>query len=589
MKILLVAINSKYIHTNLAVRSLRAYADVASRAVQGGDARVEIAEWNANIPAHTMVRGIAEQKPDAVLFSVYIWNRDLCARVAADVREIFPALIIGAGGPEVSYSAQTFLEAEPAFDCVFCGEGERTLTEWIDTLSLNGASALPLIAGVVTRSREGESRITSGGVREPIENLDEIPFPWREEELDEHRIVYYESSRGCPYSCSYCLSSIEKSVRFLSLERVYADLAWFMEKRVPLVKFVDRTFNLDRRRYQAIWEYIAQNWNGSTVFHFEIAGEILDEDSYSIMERIGEGAIQFEIGIQSTNARTLTTCGRSANTETLFKNIRKIPRTIHCHVDLIAGLPYEDLASFECSFNEVWALEADMLQLGFLKILSGTAMESFALQTKGYRWSRHCPYEVMESPWLTRDELYRLKDVEHLVDGWFNSSLTRNTLLFLAQEGASSAFALFVRLAAFVRSFFPDGDLFLPRRPSAVFECLAAFIATLSPIVAASALERLKLDFLLLGKPGSVPAWFIRHYSRDAHDAALTAQGLLDAAEGAHAPSRRTVYARSEWEALNLDGKDGVRSGYLFVYPEAGGSKKVSGSTIMYYTGAIRS
>lgn len=567
VKILLVAINAKYIQTNLAIRMLAAYAEAVMPEVADGRVRLELGEWNANEPAGQIVRGIVERGADVVLFSTYIWNRDIVFRVMGDVRKVLPEVLLGAGGPEVSWTAEKELREHPELDVIVSGEGELALVEMVRRLA--DGEALAGIPGVF--ARDGE-RIIDGGPARVLENLDEIPFVYRDPKIptdETTRIVYYEASRGCPFSCAYCLSAREKSVRYLSLERVLADISWFLERRFLLVKFVDRTFNLDPARYLAIWRHIRDNHNGITTFHFEISAESLSRTAFELLETMPAGAVQFEIGIQSSNAETLKAVGRPANMERLAASIHAIPAAIHRHVDLIAGLPLEDLATFARSFDYAWSMDSDMLQLGFLKVLPGSPMAEIAAADPAYRWSETPPYEVLQSPALPYRDLCVLKDVEHLVDGWYNSGLVRKTLSRLAETREDgSAFALFRELSSFVRGFFPDGDLFLPRRPADVFSCLAAFIAGDRFL-----LEYLKLDFFLRGKPGSIPGWMTRRYSREAHEAALVDRGFYAAGPDGFAPSRRTVFARSDYDEFVFSA-DGKRERILFVYAQKGEKEK---------------
>lgn len=568
MKILLVGINAKYVQTNLAIRLLRAYALEHSGAAKSGSIEVSFAEWNINLPLSNVVRGVYESRADMVLFSTYIWNREFVLKACSEIRQVCPQMIVGVGGPEVSWSAGNIFRECPAVDLVMAGEGEQTFSELVSRFA--GSRDFSDIRGLYVRNG---TDFSWGGERTPISDLGTIPFPYSAALMDfdpANRIVYYESSRGCPFSCAYCLSSIDKSVRYYPLERVLREIGYFMEAGFPLVKFVDRTFNLDPERYLAIWKYIRDHHNGKTLFHFEIAAECLSEDSFAVLETMPEGSIQFEIGIQSVNPETLRQVGRSANPKTLAEKIRRIPSGIHTHVDLIAGLPAEDIASFASSFNYAFSLNAEMLQLGFLKILSGTPMEAIARSMSGYRWSSFPPYEVFSSPDLPYGDLLVLKDVEQIVDTWYNSALLRNTLnQLVAIRPDSSPFSLFREISSFVREYYPDGDLYLPRRPADHFACLAAFIdrkfASRGTPDAKILKEWLKYDYLLQGKPGVYPAWYNRNYSREAHDEALCSQGLTVSGE-----SRRTLYARTEYERFAF-GPGEEMTALFFVYA---GTKK---------------
>jgi radical SAM superfamily enzyme YgiQ (UPF0313 family) len=575
VKILLVAINAKYVQTNLAIRLLKAYAQAHSPAIRDGLATLELGEWNVNQPFGSIVRGIYESAPDAVFFSTYVWNRDAVFRVASDVRQVLPRSLIGLGGPEVSFAPEKAFAECPASDVLLSGEGEATFTELVERLATQSATlsdsyarptdaqasenAFANIPGLYYRA----GTVGFGGERPLLEDLDSIPFPYTPDLLDfdpVHRLVYYESSRGCPFRCAFCLSALDSRVRYYPLDRVLREIAYFMEAGFPLVKFVDRTFNLDPARFLAIWAFIRDHHNGKTLFHFEIAAEYLPDNAFELLETMPAGSVQFEIGIQSSNPETLASVGRVARIEELAKKIRRIPKKIHTHVDLIAGLPKENLSSFASSFDYAFALGADMLQLGFLKILPGTIMEKIALGSDGYRWSAAPPYEVLSSPSLPYGELVTLKEIEVLVDAWYNSGLMRNALAFLCRE-PESPFAVFRSLVAHARAFFPDGDLFLPRRPADAYACMAAYLASRgNPL----ALEWLRYDFLLQGKPGAFPPWFTRRYSKEAHDAALETAGILEG-PGAFRISRREAYARTEYERFSL-GDAGRENAVLFIY-----------------------
>jgi len=597
VKILLAAINAKYVQTNLAVRLLKAYVGSRCESVRNGQVTVEIAEWNINQSTASIIRGIFESHADIVLFSTYIWNREMTFAAAAGVRKVLPSALIGFGGPEVSWSAERTFRECPEADLLFSGEGEVTFAELTDRAGeFEGGEATPTegvpagwfsgIRGLCVRDAGTRTGFVYGGERTPIADLDRIPFPYDFAHMDfdsAHRIVYYESSRGCPFSCAYCLSSIDKSVRYYSLDRVLGELKGFMDAGFPLVKFVDRTFNLDPERFLAIWKFIRDNHNGKTLFHFELAAEYLSDDAFAVLETMPEGAIQLEVGIQSINAETLKIVGRPAHPTVLAEKIRRIPKHIHTHVDLIAGLPAEDFDSFGRSFDFAFALDADMLQLGFLKILSGSPMETIARNDAGYVWSASPLYEVYSSPVLDYAGMLKLKDVEQVTDTWYNSGLMRNTLRFLAGgnlPGASglSAFALFCAIASFIKGHYDDGDLYLPRRPSDSFACMAAFLEAaetgvhpgMEAVVRARAMEWLRYDFLLQGKPGVFPAWYERRYSKDAHDRALDALGFFTRGD-AGVVSRRTVYARTEFDLFRLDGEAGEKA-CLFAYPDKSGT-----------------
>lgn len=570
MKVLLVGINAKYIQTNLAVRLLTSWAHAHSRPVQEGSVSVLFREWNINQPLASALRGIYEEKPDVLLFSVYIWNSRFVFDLAAEARVLLPAALIGFGGPEVSWSPGRAFSASPAADFILSGEGELAFSALLEVLDANGSGererllAVPGIhlrnSGRQNSTHPDSPAFESGPPSQTLENLDSIAFPYREQEngFDPfHQLVYYESSRGCPFNCAYCMSSLEKSVRFRSLDLVFQDLRFFIENKWPLVKFVDRTFNIKPERYLAIWEWIRDHHAGSTMFHFEIAAELLDDRAFAVLSTMPEGAIQFEIGIQSAHPEILKRVNRFSSPEVLADRIRRIPKTIHVHVDLIAGLPGEDVSLFEESFNFAWNLRSDQLQLGFLKILPGAPMEEYAVSHPEYSWSRVPPYEVYSSGSLSYSELLILKDVEHLLDGWYNSGFAPNALFRAASVHPGGPFRLFLDLVRFVRDWFPDGDLYLPRKPIDIFACLASFLKTRC---SGLELEYLKLDYLMMGKPGFYPDWFVRRYSREEHEKAIATCISSSPDE-----PNRLLFARTEYERLDLSGSS-EPEGYFFEY-----------------------
>ncbi|ULQ58802.1 B12-binding domain-containing radical SAM protein [Brucepastera parasyntrophica] len=590
MRILLAGINAKYIQTNLAIRLLKAYADTWSSSVRKKKTEIIFKEWNINQLPEITVKDIYSVCPDIVIFSTYIWNRQFILRVVSDIRKILPSALIGLGGPEVSWAAEKTFSDSPETDFILSGEGEQTFTEFADM----AADAIPQtdkrtvleklgnIPGVYTRISGGteNSAICFGGTRPPIENLDRIPFVYTSERMDfdpAHRIVYYESSRGCPYSCAYCLSARDTGVRYYPFERVLSEISYFMDSGFPLVKFVDRTFNLKPDRFLKIWSYIAENHNGKTVFHFEIAAESLSEEAFAVLEKVPHGAIQFEIGIQSINEKTLKIVGRPAHPAILAEKIRRIPKTIHTHIDLIAGLPAENLESFAASFNYAFSLGADILQLGFLKILSGSPMEDIVRSDSGFLWSETPPYEILATPDLPYSHLILLKETEYILESWYNSGLMRKTISFLVFDNMrNDAFSFFRDMVSFNVRFYPDGDIFLPRKPADSFACMAAYIKDkkehFPDFPAELALEYLKYDFLLQGKPGFFPEWYVRRYSKEAHDRALMEQDLFSGTGSGRRASRRTLYACTEYEQFHFSGGDAPKA-ILFVYTKNGGKK----------------
>lgn len=436
MKILLVAINAKYIHSNLAVYSLRAYAKRFAE-------HIDIAEYTINHRTEQVLQAIYEQAPDVLAFSCYIWNLDFIERLLPDLSKILPEVPIYVGGPEVSYETEAFLKDHPQVTGVLMGEGEQTFYSLCEALLEGTEADMGRIPGLLLREH---------GVRpEQVLDMDTLPFLYENFADFSNRIVYYESSRGCPFACSYCLSSIEKRVRFRSLSLVYRELDFFLEKKVPQVKFVDRTFNCDRKRALAIWQYIKEHDNGVTNFHFEISADLLGEEEIGLLAQLRPGQIQLEIGVQTTNPETLKEIRRKTDLKKLSENVEKIRRmrNIHMHLDLIAGLPFEDLESFRNSFNQVYAMEPDHLQLGFLKVLKGSHMYEKA-EEYGLIYGEKPAYEVLGTKWLSYDDILLLKGIEEMVEVYYNSGQFEKTIKGL-QTCFSDSFSFYQALSEFYR------------------------------------------------------------------------------------------------------------------------------------------
>lgn len=441
MKILLTAINAKYIHSNPAVYSLRAYAgeELASC--------LEIAEYTINHQRETVLADIFRRKPDVVAISCYIWNWSMTAALIPELPKVLPGVEIWLGGPEVSYHAEEVLEKFPEVRGVMVGEGEDTFRELAHACFSH--KELAKIAGIVYRTQEGEDIIRTPG--RPLTNLSEIPFLYRDLEPFANRIIYYESSRGCPYRCSYCLSSIDKEVRLRDMEVVKKELDFFLEHRVKQVKFVDRTFNCNREHAREIWNYLSRHDNGVTNFHFEIAAELISDEELKILAGMRPGLIQMEIGVQTANPETLREIRRISDIGKLRQVVEKIRsfRNIHIHLDLIAGLPFEDYESFCHSFNEVYEMEPQQLQLGFLKVLKGSYLAE-KVSDYGICYTDTPPYEVLSTKWLSYEKILRLKQVEEMVELYYNSGQFVHTLKIL-QTGFEDAFTMYLELADFYR------------------------------------------------------------------------------------------------------------------------------------------
>ncbi len=441
MKILLTAINAKYIHSNLAVYSLRAYA----RAYQD---QVELKEFTINQKKEQILKGIYQSKPDVLCISCYIWNISLVLEVVQEIFKILPETRIWLGGPEVSYHAKELLEQYPQLAGIMKGEGEQTFLELVHHY-VDGDVALRQIAGITYRENEqglGQEMLPIGSnfagyemsekigtivenPWRPVLDLSTVPFVYENIKDFENRIIYYESSRGCPFSCSYCLSSVDRKLRFRSLDLVKKELQFFLDNKVPQVKFVDRTFNCKHEHAMEIWKYLIVHDNGITNFHFEVAADLLTDEEISLINTMRPGMIQLEIGVQSTNDKTIGEIRRKMNFAIVSDRVQKVMagKNVHQHLDLIAGLPFEGYESFRQSFNQVYGLKPQQLQLGFLKVLRGSYMHEMA-QEYGCVYQDKEPYEVLFTKWLSYDDVLRLKLVEEMTEVYYNSSQFCKTL-----------------------------------------------------------------------------------------------------------------------------------------------------------------
>ena len=448
MKILLVAVNAKYIHSNLGIYSLKAYARQQLEADPPrtqDPVTIELAEYTINHQLDACLQDIYRRKPDVIGFSCYIWNIESIRSLAADIRKLLPHVPLWLGGPEVSYDARKVLQDMPFITGVMKGEGEETFAQLVRYYVDNGTEdpadcgkvrgqGLSRLTGLTYRGPDGA--ITDTGIR-PVMDLSRIPFSYdciKLEEL-EHRIIYYESSRGCPFSCSYCLSSIDKQIRFRNLDLVKEELLFFLNAGVPQVKFVDRTFNCKKSHAMAIWRWIQEHDNGVTNFHFEIAADLLGEEEMELLAGMRPGLVQLEIGVQTTNVQALEAIRRKTDIDEIRRITSRINagRNVHQHLALIAGLPYEGMESFQKSFDDVYSMEPEQLQLGFLKVLKGSYMEEKA-PDYGLVYSSTPPYEVLSTRWLSYDRILELKTVEDMVEVHYNSRQFTCTLKALEKE-----------------------------------------------------------------------------------------------------------------------------------------------------------
>ena len=452
MKILIAAINSKYIHANLAIYSLKSYAD---RALVQCSAiselpKIETAEYTINQPQARVMADIFRKAPDILFLSCYIWNRNEIENLAADIGKVMPGVDIWLGGPEVSFDAEEVLERLPAVKGVIRGEGEKAFARIVRAYC-GGSSFNDALAEITDLTfREASGRIAVTGESGRID-FDTVPFPYKELDSFSNRIIYYESSRGCPFRCSYCLSSVDKKLKFRSAERVKPELQFFLDRKVPQVKFIDRTFNCSHEHAGEIWRYIRENDNGITNFHFEIAADLMTEEEIELLGTMRPGQVQLEIGVQSTNDKTLKEINRPMDFDRVCEVVSAIRavNNIHLHLDLIAGLPFEDILSFRSSFNDIFALRPHQLQLGFLKVLKGSPIDRKS-ENYGLRSTDAPPYEVLSTNWISYEELMGLKGVEEMVEVYYNSGQFIKSVELLL--GAfDDAFGFFEALADWYR------------------------------------------------------------------------------------------------------------------------------------------
>lgn len=464
MKFLLVAVNAKYIHSNPAVYSLKRFAGEYTDAV-------EIAEYTINNRMEDILEDIYRRKPDVIGFSCYIWNIGMVEKLMGELHKLLPALPVFLGGPEVTYDADKLLRKYPYLTGIFIGEGEATFAQVVKYYVKKNPESLEDIPGLMLRSGMTP-------VRKPL-NLTDVPFLYDDMAPFTNRIIYYETQRGCPFRCSYCLSSIDKTVRFRDIEVVKKELAFFLEKKVKQVKFVDRTFNCNHDHAMAVWQYLYDHDNGVTNFHFEIAGDILREDEIALVAKMRPGLVQFEIGVQSTNTDTLREIRRVMDIEKLKQVVAalKAAHNVHIHLDLIAGLPYEDYDSFSRSFDDVYAMEPEQLQLGFLKVLKGSYMAEMA-ESYGLVYTDYAPYEVLYTNWLSFTEICRLKRIEEMVEIYYNSGQFAHSLPVMIADFGQGAFAFYEALA----DFYEEQGFFV-ETPSRIYryQALLSFAKSIHP------------------------------------------------------------------------------------------------------------
>lgn len=438
MNILLMSLNTKYVHSNLAIRYIREYC-------KNLPIDIKVEEYTINQHIEDIVGEILKNEYDVICLSVYIWNLEENMRVAEMIKDLRPSIEIVMGGPEVSYDADLVLKKHPYVDIIMRGEGEATSLDCFKTLY--DGNGLDKVLGITYRNKD---KIIENNDRPLICDLTTVPFPYTEMDLKsfENKIVYYESSRGCPFNCAFCLSSTIRGLRYFDIDRVKQDLKKLLDARVKQIKFVDRTFNASKNHAKEIMSYIIKNDNNHTNVHFEITAHLVDEEFLNLLEKAPVGLFQLEIGVQTTNPNTIEAIHRTTNFEQLSKVVQRINEIgkAHQHLDLIAGLPFENYESFGNSFDDVYRLEPDKIQLGFLKLLKGSALRQDS-KKHGYKFSKHPVYEVYENKYMNFKEFRRLKVVEDLVEKYGNERRFYHSLDFLIKHHKLRPFKVFESLA----------------------------------------------------------------------------------------------------------------------------------------------
>ena len=512
-KIVLTAINSQYVHLNVAVRYLKKYVE------KNSDIKLDIYETNINNQLMNIIKDLFEKQPDIIIFSTYIWNKEYVFSITKELKKILPDVKIALGGPEVSYEWDKIMAENQEIDYIFTGEGEKVLLNFF-------TKDISEVKGVVYR--EGE-RLKYNGIEPLIENLDIIPFPYDDEELqDRTKIFYYESSRGCPFNCSYCMSSIDKSVRYYSIDRTKEDLKKFIDSPIKLLKFVDRTFNLSKEKYMAIWRFLLENYREGITFHFEINANIFDDETLNFLETVPKGYFQFEIGVQTIDAQAMKSIGRINKLEKLEYNIRRISRNIHLHLDLIAGLPYETYDKFRESFDYVHRLKPEMIQLGFLKLLKGTKMYD-EREKYGYKYFSKPPYEVFSNEFISFAEMVKLKNLEKVLDFYYNSEKFPESVQWIIENHYESAFSFYEDVADY---FDKRGYLKVSHKESTLFTLLYEFYLDKGLKEREIFVEYLKYDYLMLGKTGFYPEWFKSEKDGELYDELIRERNYKSIREG---------------------------------------------------------
>ena len=512
-KIVLTAINSQYVHLNVAVRYLKKYVE------KNSDIKLDIYETNINNQLMNIIKDLFEKQPDMIIFSTYIWNKEYVFSITKELKKILPDVKIALGGPEVSYEWDKIMAENQEIDYIFTGEGEKVLLNFF-------TKDISEVKGVVYK--EGDN-LKYNGIEPLIENLDIIPFPYDDDELqDRTKIFYYESSRGCPFNCSYCMSSIDKSVRYYSIDRTKEDLKRFIDSPIKLLKFVDRTFNLSKEKYMAIWRFLLENYREGITFHFEINANIFDDETLDFLETVPKGYFQFEIGVQTIDAQAMKSIGRINKLEKLEHNIRRISRNIHLHLDLIAGFPYETYDKFRESFDYVHRLKPEMIQLGFLKLLKGTKMYE-EREKYGYKYFSKPPYEVFSNEFISFAEMVKLKNLEKVLDFYYNSEKFPESVQWIIENHYESAFSFYEDVAEY---FDKRGYLKVSHKESTLFTLLYEFYLDKELKDREIFVEYLKYDYLMLGKTGFYPEWFKSEKDGELYDELIRERNYKSIREG---------------------------------------------------------
>ena len=504
-KIVLASLSAKFIHSSLALRYLTKFND------NGKNHNIQTMEFTINQRLDFIADELFRQQPDVILFSCYIWNVDMLKQLCPLLKKIMPHCLIGFGGPEVSYESDGFLRENSSVDFIMRGEGELVFSELLDYLDYGTPATLYDIKSMTFRDGD---KIISTQQQEPLD-LALLPFPYADDFSDvENQIIYYESSRGCPYSCGYCLSSIEKGVRFVPLTQVYEALQKFLDHKVRQVKFIDRTFNCKKSHAMGIWKYLKEHDNGITNFHFEITADLLDQETIDFLKTVRKGLFQFEIGVQSTNPKTIEAINRNVNFEKLSGIVRQIKAggNIHQHLDLIAGLPYEDYDSFGRSFNDVYALEPEQLQLGFLKVLKGSMIYN---RQKDFEiiYQDVAPYEVLTTHMLPYQDTLKLKAIEEMVETYYNSGKFLHTLAYLVPL-YESPFAFFEQLSQY---WIAQKCHYQYQSKVGLCNILWAFVQQNEKVDPTRFQWLLKFDLALHEKPKKLPEWLEVSNERQYH------------------------------------------------------------------------